>query len=151
MMFPGRAWFMEETMENLKREGKQHELFASGEARDGRDKGGRAEGVSRGFPQAPSLLVWVFHCCPDKGSPAPAHNCSLSASLSILAVPLASFQQAQNVDVKWLSGAGWWKVSLCRGVWGQVYLVGMLSRNLMNMVKPVGTCPGSQILARSSG
>jgi len=58
---------------------------SSAEASRGRDEGGRAEWVGRGFPRAPSSLVRVLHCCPDKGSPVPPHNYSLSASLSISA------------------------------------------------------------------
>lgn len=101
---------MEETMENLKREGKEHELFASGEAREGRDKGGRAEGVSRGFPQAASSPVWVSHCCPDKGSPVPPHNCSLSASLSILA--------ADSLPIGSLSAGTEWGCKVAQ--WGRM-------------------------------
>lgn len=37
-----------------------------------------------------------------------------------ISCPLAAFQEAaraQNVDGKRISGAGWWKVAPCRGVW----------------------------------
>lgn len=59
-------------------------------------------------------LVWVLHCCPDKGSPVPPHNYSLSASLSISAadfLPAGSLsrdgtERGWKVDER--GSCAWW-------------------------------------------
>lgn len=68
-----------------------------------------------------------------------------------ISCPLAAFQEAawaQNVDGKWISGAGWWKVALCRGQgWqGQVHVEGLLSRNLMSRLGGPQRWPGCSSL-----
>lgn len=91
-----------------------------------------------------------------------------------ISCPLAAFQEAaraQNVDGKRISGAGWWKVAPCRGVQAGTGPCGGAALQKLeeqgsgvhrsgpaappwsppSFVKPAGTCPGSQVLVRSSG
>ena len=91
-----------------------------------------------------------------------------------ISCPLAAFQEAaraQNVDGKRISGAGWWKVAPCHGVRAGTGLCGGSALQKPDeqgsgvrrsglaappwspppCVKPAGTCPGSQILVKSSG